>query len=275
MDAAHSVVPLLIRSGPHFPECGWPTEHHPRQRLVVRDRPCPRHWQWRCLNPQSFAEGPDAHRMHFRSDGAVSTTDTPTISHAVPTFDAGLQPPKAPDPMTASPTSYPLCWFPADLLLGLTLLLLLGDAHRNPHRETHPRRCRRPNSGPKTISGLRNPPDRVLGRRLDKLKSECKACSITPARGGGGTGMPRPVRPGEEFHPARRGRNHPVPCDGKTVIPTIRAANAASIPVVLYNRLADLDGRPAHHRGAGQRCRSPGRPGLPDPQSAPAAGRRP
>ena len=87
VDVAHSVVPLLIRSGPHFRMWLANPSTTPR-RVSWSGTGLPRHWQWRCLNPQSFAEAgraPDA----FRSGWSRLATDTPTIPpHAVATFDA-------------------------------------------------------------------------------------------------------------------------------------------------------------------------------------------
>jgi ABC-type sugar transport system substrate-binding protein len=74
---------------------------------------------------------------------------------------------------------------------------------------------------------------------FDKLKSECKARNFT---------MLEAVADGDAARQFDQVKNYIqrgvdgiilVPKDGKTVIPMIRAANAASIPVVLYNRPAD------------------------------------
>ena len=73
----------------------------------------------------------------------------------------------------------------------------------------------------------------------DKLKADCAAQGITVLEGVADGDA------GKQFDQVKNFINRKVdgiiivPKDGKTVIPMIKAANAANIPVVLYNRPAD------------------------------------
>ncbi|MFO1460170.1 MAG: sugar ABC transporter substrate-binding protein [Verrucomicrobiota bacterium] len=145
--------------------------------------------------------------------------------------------------MTASPTSYPLRSVSSRLLLGLTslLLLLAGCGPSEPtSRDASPSVSPSKPGAVKTIGvAFETLQTEFWVAAFDKLKSECKARSITLLEAVADGDAARQFDQVKNF--IQRGVDGIilVPKDGKTVIPMIRAANAASIPVVLYNRPAD------------------------------------
>lgn len=74
---------------------------------------------------------------------------------------------------------------------------------------------------------------------FDRLKSDCAAQGITMLEGVADGDASRQFDQVKNFINRRVDGIVIVPKDGKTVIPMIKAANAAGIPVVLYNRPAD------------------------------------
>lgn len=74
---------------------------------------------------------------------------------------------------------------------------------------------------------------------FDKLKADCAAKGITMLEGVADGDTARQFDQVKNFINRRVDGILIVPKDGKTVIPMIRAANGANIPVVLYNRPAD------------------------------------
>jgi len=74
---------------------------------------------------------------------------------------------------------------------------------------------------------------------FDRLKSDCAAHGITMLEGVADGDASRQFDQVKNFINRRVDGIVIVPKDGKTVIPMIKAANAAGIPVVLYNRPAD------------------------------------
>jgi ABC-type sugar transport system substrate-binding protein len=74
---------------------------------------------------------------------------------------------------------------------------------------------------------------------FDKLKAECAANGITMLEGVADGDTSRQFDQVKSFISRKVDGIIIVPKDGKTVIPMIRACNAANIPVVLYNRPAD------------------------------------
>ena len=79
---------------------------------------------------------------------------------------------------------------------------------------------------------------------FDKLKAECAARGITMLEAVADGDAARQFDQVRNFINRRVDGIILVPKDGKTVIPMIRAANAARIPVVLYNRPADATDAP-------------------------------
>jgi ABC-type sugar transport system substrate-binding protein len=74
---------------------------------------------------------------------------------------------------------------------------------------------------------------------FDKLKAACAAKGITMLEGVADGDASKQFDQVKNFINRRVDGIIIVPKDGKTVIPMIKAANAANIPVVLYNRPAD------------------------------------
>jgi len=74
---------------------------------------------------------------------------------------------------------------------------------------------------------------------FDKLKAECAAKGITMLEGVADGDASKQFDQVKNFINRKVDGIIIVPKDGKTVIPMIKAANAANIPVVLYNRPAD------------------------------------
>lgn len=74
---------------------------------------------------------------------------------------------------------------------------------------------------------------------FDKLKGDCAAKGITMLEGVADGDAGRQFDQVKNFINRRVDGIIIVPKDGKTVIPMIKAANAANIPVVLFNRPAD------------------------------------
>jgi ABC-type sugar transport system substrate-binding protein len=74
---------------------------------------------------------------------------------------------------------------------------------------------------------------------FDRLKADCAAQGITMLEGVADGDASRQFDQVKNFINRRVDGIVIVPKDGKTVIPMIKAANAAGIPVVLYNRPAD------------------------------------
>lgn len=74
---------------------------------------------------------------------------------------------------------------------------------------------------------------------FDKLKVDCAAKGITMLEGVADGDASRQFDQVKNFINRKADGIIIVPKDGKTVIPMIKAANAAKIPVVLYNRPAD------------------------------------
>lgn len=74
---------------------------------------------------------------------------------------------------------------------------------------------------------------------FDKLKADCEAKGITLLEGVADGDASRQFDQVRNFISRKVDGIIIVPKDGKTVIPMIKAANAAGIPVVLYNRPAD------------------------------------
>jgi inositol transport system substrate-binding protein len=74
---------------------------------------------------------------------------------------------------------------------------------------------------------------------FDRLKADCAAQGITMLEGVADGDASRQFDQVKNFINRRVDGIIIVPKDGKTVIPMIKAANAAGIPVVLYNRPAD------------------------------------
>jgi ABC-type sugar transport system substrate-binding protein len=73
----------------------------------------------------------------------------------------------------------------------------------------------------------------------DKLKADCAAKGITVLEGVADGDAAKQFDQVKNFISRKVDGIIIVPKDGKTVIPMIKAANAANIPVVLYNRPAD------------------------------------
>ncbi|MBI3414838.1 MAG: sugar ABC transporter substrate-binding protein [Verrucomicrobia bacterium] len=74
---------------------------------------------------------------------------------------------------------------------------------------------------------------------FDKLKADCAAKGITMLEGVADGDTSKQFDQVKSFINRKVDGIIIVPKDGKTVIPMIKAANAANIPVVLYNRPAD------------------------------------
>jgi ABC-type sugar transport system substrate-binding protein len=74
---------------------------------------------------------------------------------------------------------------------------------------------------------------------FDKLKADCAARGITMLEGVADGDASRQFEQVRNFINRKVDGIIIVPRDGKTVIPMIKAANAANIPVVLFNRPAD------------------------------------
>ncbi len=74
---------------------------------------------------------------------------------------------------------------------------------------------------------------------FDKLKADCAAKGIAMLEGVADGDASRQLDQVKNFISRKVDGIIVVPKDGKTVVPMIKAANAAGIPVVLYNRPAD------------------------------------
>lgn len=141
---------------------------------------------------------------------------------------------------STSPTPRP---FPHALITGLVAVLLLLAGCGQSESAAREKSSSPSPSGPgavKTIGvAFETLQTEFWVAGFDKLKSECKARNITMLEAVADGDAARQFDQVKNF--IQRGVDGIilVPKDGKTVIPMIRAANAASIPVVLYNRPAD------------------------------------
>lgn len=124
------------------------------------------------------------------------------------------------------------------LLAALTTLLLAGCGKPDPAAAAPDAKV--PEGGVRTIGvAFETLQTEFWVAGFDRLKADCAAQGITMLEGVADGDASRQFDQVKNFINRRVDGIIIVPKDGKTVIPMIKAANAAGIPVVLYNRPAD------------------------------------